>query len=69
MRYRLKEMWQAYERIHGKKLTWRELAQKSELTIHAIQRVENNESVTTRTLEKLARALECKISDLIDEDD
>ena len=68
MKYRLREMWQQYERVSGERLTWRELAKKSGLGIYALQRVEKNENVTIETLEKIAQALGCRVSDLLDEE-
>lgn len=67
MKYRLREMWQQYERVSGKKLTWRELAEKSGVTLRVLQRVEKNENVTIETLEKIAQALGCRVRDLLDE--
>lgn len=68
MKYRLREMWQEYERVSGTKLTWRELAEKSGVALRVLQRVEKNENATIETLEKIARAFGCRVSDLLDEE-
>ena len=52
-----------------KKITQQQLADKLFISRQAVSKLENSDSVTTSTLEKIAAALNCSIVDLIDKSD
>lgn len=67
MRYRLAEIWEEWERVNGKKLTYRELSRVTGVSTNLINRVLSGQNVTVETLEKLAAFFGVPVRDLLDE--
>jgi transcriptional regulator with XRE-family HTH domain len=68
MRYRIKELWREWEAENKKKLTHRELARETGLSVDTINRVNRDKSVSTDTLKKLAQFFGVNTRDMLYDD-
>jgi len=64
---KLREAIEAYERLTGEKLTYAELARRTDLSPETIQSIGTRDSYNTtlRTIEKLCVALRCTPGELL----
>lgn len=67
MKYRLAEVWAAWERSHSQKLTYHALSRATGVSNTLIQRILAGQNVTVETLEKLAAFFGVPVRDLLDE--
>lgn len=64
-RYRLWEIWSNWERKNKRRLTQEEVAKKTGVSTHLLNRILNNENTTIETLEKLAKFFETETRDML----
>lgn len=73
MKYRLREHWDNWNRMNPESkyhpLSWRKLAEATGVRVNILQRIEQGENTTIETLEKIAKFLDVKVSDLLDEEE
>ena len=67
MRSRLKEVWEDYENTTGKTVTYRELAEATDVSTSQIQNILKNGDVKVGTLEKIARFFGVSTRELLDD--
>lgn len=63
MKYRLAALWDEWERVNGRRLTYREITQATGVSNTLLQRILAGENVTVETLQKLATFFGVQVRD------
>lgn len=67
MRYRLPEIWAAWERQHQRRLSYRQLAKETKVSVSNIQRIMEGKNAEIQTLQKLCDFFGVSLNDMIDD--